>query len=206
MTERLLLYLVLDPSDVGGRHLDVASAAIRGGVTAIQLRSKHHLDRETLNAAHELRSLTAGRGVLFLINDRIDLALACHADGVHLGVDDLPLEDARRIGGPDLVIGFSPETDQQTEQAGHLGASYLGVGPVFSTSTKADAGPPIGLEAISRRTALTELPIIGIGGIAAATAGLVVKSGACGVAVASAITGATDPEHAARSLRMVLNE
>ena len=143
-------------------------------------------------------------GVLFLVNDRVDLALAASADGVHLGVDDLPLEDARILGGPDFVVGYSPETDAQTAGAAARGADYLGVGPVFGTATKTDAGAAVGLATITRRSELAGIPIVGIGGVAAETAPEVIAAGACGVAVVSAIAGAADPEAAARHFRTVL--
>ena len=205
LSERLLLYLVLDPDHMSGDPLEVAAAAIRGGITALQLRSKGRTDRETFAMASSLSQLAEVHDVLFLVNDRIDIALASGAGGVHLGVDDLPLDDARRLGGNDFVIGYSPETDDQTARAAGSGADYLGVGPVFGTSTKADAGEAIGLDTIERRAKLAGVPIIGIGGITSATASTVIERGACGVAVVSAITGARDPENSARLLRNSLD-
>ena len=204
LSDRLLLYLVLDPDHVSGNPIEVARAAILGGITALQLRNKDRTDRETLAIARALSQLAREHDVLFLVNDRVDIALASGADGVHLGVDDLPLEDACRLGGEDLVVGYSPETDEQAARAAGRGASYLGVGPVFGTTTKSDAGAAIGLEAIERRAKLAGVPIIGIGGITASTAANVIGHGACGVAVVSAITGALDPESAARTLRSSL--
>jgi thiamine-phosphate diphosphorylase len=202
--DRLLLYLVLDPDHVTGDAIAVAGAAMRGGITALQLRCKSGTDRSAVELGRALRDLASHHGVLFLINDRIDIALAVEADGVHLGVDDLPLEDARALGGPDFVIGYSPESDEQTTASASRGADYLGVGPVFGTSTKSDAGEAIGLATIERRAALAGIPIIGIGGITASTAASVLDRGACGVAVVSAIAGSPDPEAAARELRAAL--
>jgi thiamine-phosphate diphosphorylase len=137
---------------------------------------------------------------MFLINDRLDLALAAGADGVHLGVDDLPIPDARRIGGDGFVIGYSPETDEQTALAKEAGADYLGVGPVFGTASKDDAGQAIGIETIGRRAQIAGIPIIGIGGIAPANAEGVVRAGAVGVAVVGAILRSADPRTAAQGL------
>lgn len=204
LRERLLLYLVLDPDHVVGNPVTVGREAIRGGVTAIQLRCKHGTDRAAFNLARSLRGVTAEYGVLFLLNDRVDIALATAADGVHLGVDDLPLEVARMLGGPEFVIGYSPETDEQTREAARRGADYLGVGPVYATTTKSDAGQAIGLETVARRAAMAGIPIIGIGGITATSALDVTNAGACGVAVVSAIARHLNPESAARELRTAL--
>lgn len=201
LRERLLLYLVLDPDYVSGDPLETAAAAIRGGVTALQLRCKGKTDRYTFDLAWELRALTAEHGVLFIVNDRLDIALASASDGVHLGVDDLPLNAARKLGGWNFVIGYSPETDEQAMSSAEKGADYLGVGPVFGTATKSDAGTPIGLERLAARAVLAGIPIIGIGGITAANAIQVLEHGACGVAVVSAIAGTPDPECAARQFR-----
>jgi thiamine-phosphate diphosphorylase len=206
LAARLRLYLVADPDHVRGDLVSMVEQALTSGVTAVQLRCKRGTDREVLDLARELRSRTADYGALFLVNDRLDIALASKADGVHLGVDDLPLEEARRAGGPDLIVGYSPETDDQAREAAARGASYLGVGPVFGTATKADAGDAIGLETISRRAELAGIPIIGIGGITAENARSVIEAGAVGVAVVSAISMQNDPEAAARVLRSALDQ
>jgi thiamine-phosphate diphosphorylase len=197
--------VVADPDHVLGDLILMVERALSGGVTAVQLRYKHGTDREALELARSLRSRTADQGALFLVNDRLDLALASGADGVHLGVDDLPLEDARRIAGPDLVIGYSPETDDQTRDASERGADYLGVGPVFGTATKSDAGNPIGPDTVSRRAGLAGIPVIGIGGITAQNARSVIGAGAVGVAVVSAISMQDDPRAAAVGLRRALD-
>jgi len=199
--DRLRLYLVADPDHTATDFDSMIAGAIHGGITALQLRAKTWSDRETLAVATWLAQMCRSAGVLFLINDRVDLAVASCGDGVHLGVDDVPIDVARQLGGPDFAIGYSPESDEQTAASADRGANYLGVGPVFGTATKDDAGPPIGLETITRRASLAGIPVIGIGGITAANAGSVITAGAVGVAVASAITGAVDPEAAARSIR-----
>lgn len=204
LRDRLRLYFVLDPDLIDGDPVEVAAAAIRGGVTALQLRCKSGTDRAAWRLARDLRELTSGQGVLLLINDRIDLAIASSADGVHLGVGDLPIGAAREIAGAGMVIGFSPETDQQAGSAAGLGADYLGLGPVFGTASKLDAGEAIGLETVALRSQLTTIPVVGIGGITLTNARSVVASGACGVAVVSAIGQADDPEKAARLLRVAI--
>jgi thiamine-phosphate diphosphorylase len=197
----LNLYLVADPDHVSGDLVSVVEAAIAGGVTAVQLRCKGKTDREFLELARAVSPRTAAAAVLFLINDRVDIALACGADGVHLGVNDIPIADARRMCGPEMVIGFSPDTDEQTSAARQEGADYLGVGPVFGTATKTDAGDAIGLATIARRVKLAGIPVIGIGGITEGNAVQVIAAGAVGVAVVSAIAGTPDPRDAAARLR-----
>ncbi len=200
LQRRLAVYLVADPEQTTRNLLGDVEAALAGGVTAVQLRAKHLTDRESLQLATALKERCDRAGAHFLVNDRLDLALASGAGGVHLGVDDLPLRDARMLAGAGFVIGYSPETDEQAAQARREGADYLGVGPVFGTASKGDAGEAIGLETIRRRAMLAGIPVIGIGGITAATAGDVVRAGAVGVAVVGAILRARDPKCAARDL------
>lgn len=200
LIQALRLYLVADPDLVDGDLPAVVRVALQSGVTAVQIRVKNRTDRAYLDLATELRLITAQAHVPLLVNDRVDIALAVGADGVHLGVDDLPVEDARGLGGENFIIGYSPETDEQTAEAGSLGADYLGVGPVFGTVSKDDAGLAIGLETITRRSSLAGIPIIGIGGIAEVNARSVVEAGAVGVAVVSAITRASDPAEATLAL------
>lgn len=185
--------MVIDPRFTPHDPIELTRTCIEGGATAVQLRSRKLTDRESLELAQAMRSLTRIADALFFINDRVDLALAVQADGVHLGVDDLPLADARSIGGPDLLIGYSPETDDHTAGARSLGADYLGVGPVFGTSSKQDAGPAIGLECLRNRVRLARIPVIGIGGITAENALSVIAAGTCGVAVMSSIIASDDP-------------
>ena len=205
LAERLRLYLVADPEASRRPLTETVDAALRGGVTAVQLRAKRLTDREATELAKRLAASCRDHGALFLVNDRIDIALAAGADGVHLGVDDLPIEDARRMAGREFIIGFSPETDAQAAAAGPLGASYLGVGPVFGSVSKADAGEAIGLATLERRVAMAGVPVIGIGGVTGGNAAAAIETGAAGVAVVSAILGANDPETAARSLRRAVD-
>jgi len=205
LVDRLRLYFVADPDHSSGEFLTTISEALAGGVTCVQLRAKSWNDREVLEAGENIRRLTDEADALFIVNDRIDIALACGADGVHLGVDDLPIEAARTIGGPSFVIGYSPETDDEASIASKRGADYLGVGPVFGTLTKADAGEAIGLDVVRRRLSISGLPVIGIGGVNSSNARQVVETGASGVAIVSAISQDNDPRRAATELRAALD-
>jgi thiamine-phosphate pyrophosphorylase len=201
----LRLYLVADP-DLSVRPLEeTVAAALDGGVTAVQLRAKSLTDREHVALARRIRSLCQRAGVLFFVNDRVDIALAAHADGVHLGADDLSIEDARIILGNTMMIGYSPDTDDQAASARKRGADYLGVGPVFGTASKSDAGIAIGLETLRRRVAAAGVPVIGIGGITPDNALSVARAGAAGVAVVSAIVRASDPRAASMELRKAID-
>lgn len=200
MMDTLRLYLVADPEHARGDFVASVRAAARGGVTAVQLRAKRLTDRDQVELARRLMPICREAGIPLLINDRIDIALAAGADGVHLGVDDLPVGDARKIAGPSFLIGFSPETDAQIDDAHTAGANYLGVGPVFGTASKPDAGVALGLEAFQRRCSISPMPVVGIGGINRENARSVIDAGAAGIAVVSAILGAADPEAAARDL------
>lgn len=200
LRQALRLYLVVDPDFVAGDPIPTLRAALAGGVTMVQLRSKHRTDRETLAIGRPMQALCRAATVPLVVNDRLDLALALDADGVHLGVDDLPLDDARRLADPGFLVGYSPETDEQARTAAKCGADYLGIGPIFGTSTKADAGSALGPDEFARRRALSELPVVAIGGIGAANAPEAMAAGADGIAVVTAILRAADPEAAARSL------
>lgn len=201
LTDRLRLYLVAGTEDAPNGLLETIEAALTGGVTAVQLREKSGTDRAILATADRVRELCFEHNAAFFFNDRLDLALAASADGIHLGVDDLPIPAARRIAGPAFEIGFSPDSDLGARSARIEGGTYLGVGPIFGTRTKVDAGPAIGLNVLKRRIEVSGLPVIGIGGIDASNAGTVIKAGASGVAVMSAILASSDPEAAARALR-----
>lgn len=200
LSSALSLYLVVDPAQCRGDVIDVTRAALRGGVTMVQLRAKKLTDRELLASAIALRQLCTEFHFPLLVNDRVDIALAAGADGVHLGVDDLPIAHARRLGGDDFIIGYSPETDEQLESAASNGANYLGIGPVYVTGSKADAGDALGIPEFARRMKLGNLPAVGIGGITAANAAAVRAAGADGIAVISAILGSDDPEQASAQL------
>jgi thiamine-phosphate pyrophosphorylase len=204
----LALHLVTDTAACRGRALaDVVRAAIRGGVTCVQLREKALPTREFVLRARLLKDLLAGapRRIPLIINDRFDVALASGADGVHLGQADMPVEIVRRYL-PNAIIGLSVESTADLLKAREQGTpvDYLGVSPVFSTPTKTDTAPPVGLPGLAAMRRLTTLPLVAIGGIGAANAGDVLRAGADGLAVVSAICSAADPEQAARELLAII--
>jgi thiamine-phosphate pyrophosphorylase len=199
--ELLRLYLVADPEQCGANLVEAVEEAIQGGVTCVQLRAKKLPDREHLSLAKRLRASCQDRAVPFIVNDRFDIALLSNADGIHLGVDDLPVKSVRPRSPQGFIIGFSPETDEQIEAARSSGVDYLGIGPVFSTQTKHDAGSALGIEEFRRRCSLSQLPVVGIGGISPMNAHEVLGAGADGVAVVSAILSSENPGNAARALR-----
>ncbi len=195
------LYLVTDRALAHPRHLEeVVVDAVRGGVTAVQLREKNCSAREFIGLAKHLKAVLP-RGVPLIINDRLDVALAAGADGVHIGQSDMPYEDVRRLAGADFLVGLSVESMEQALAAERLGATYLGISPVFATPTKTDTGEPWGLEGLRELRAKSKHVLVAIGGISAANARSVIDAGADGIAVVSAICGAPDPEAAARELR-----
>ncbi len=200
----LSLYLVAGSDAVGGRRLeDVVAAAVRGGVTLVQLREKTLPDVEVVELARALKGLLGPAGVPLIINDRAEVARAAGADGVHLGQGDLDAGRAREILGPGALIGVSAGTRAEAGRVDKALADYVGVGPVYATPTKPDAGPPIGIAGLTAvHAALAPLPVVAIGGIGAQNAAEVMASGAAdGIAVVSAICGADDPQAAARALR-----
>jgi thiamine-phosphate pyrophosphorylase len=201
------LYVIVDTAVAGDRDpVALAAAAIAGGATALQLRAKDLPTVRQVAVARALADLARRHAVLFIVNDRLDVALAVEADGVHLGWEDLPPADARRLLGPERVLGVSAGNLEEARAALAAGADYLGVGPIFPTRTKADAGEAIGLEGLRAIRALSSVPIVAIGGITAENAAAVIAAGADGVAVISAVLLAPDPTAAARRLRQVIDE
>jgi thiamine-phosphate pyrophosphorylase len=205
LASRLAVYLVADPEQTNRSLVEDVAGALDGGVSSVQLRAKDLTDREALSLTREIRELCLRAGALFFVNDRIDIALAAGADGVHLGVDDLPVEDARILGGPGMIVGYSPESDEQARDAAARGANYMGVGPIYGTVSKYDAGVAIGTETLRRRAEYAGIPVIGIGGITARNAAQVIQAGAVGVAVLSAILRAEDPKLAASRISEAVN-
>lgn len=204
---RLDLYVLTDDKLSRGRgHVEVAQEAIRGGATAIQLRAKELTCRQAFEVGRELRLITLSAGVLFIVNDRVDLTLAIDADGVHLGPDDLPVSEARRILGTDKIVGASTGTVEEARQAEAEGADYLGVGAIYATGSKADAGEAVGPGRISAIREVVNLPIVGIGGIGPDGVEAVIAAGADGVAVVSAVVAAEDIAAAARDLRVLVDQ
>jgi thiamine-phosphate pyrophosphorylase len=198
------LYVITDQRTAGGRPLvEVVQAAIRGGATVIQLRLKESSTREMLSLGRQLHELTRRAGLPLIVDDRVDVALALQAEGVHLGQKDMPAEVARRLIGPDRILGVSARSVAEAKEAEAAGADYLGVGDIFGTTSKPDAGAPIGIERFAEIVSSVSIPVVGIGGITLENAALVMQSGAAGVAVISAVIGAPDPEAAARRLRQI---
>ncbi len=195
---RLQVYVVSSNASIPGRdHAAVLRAAISGGATAVQLRAPELADDDLLPIAAELAPACRAAGVLFVVNDRLDVAVASGADGVHLGQGD-DMDRARRRLGPDRVLGISTGAPEEVRAAERAGADYLGV-TVWSTPTKPDALPH-GLEGLRSLAGMTSLPVVGIGGIFATNAELVLEAGAAGVAVISAVASAPDPVAATAAL------
>ena len=200
------LYLVTDRALAGARSLeDLAGAAVRGGVTAVQLREKDCPTRDFVELGRAMHRLLAPLDVPLIVNDRVDVALAIGAAGVHIGQRDMEFETVRRLLGPDAAIGLSIETVEQARAAESLDASYLGAGPVFPTPTKPDAAPALGLAGLAAVRAVSRHALVAIGGIGVGNAPQAIESGADGVAVVSAICAAGDPERAARELRRAVD-
>lgn len=206
LANRLRLYVVTDQRAAGGRSLvQLVAAALEGGATAIQLREKSLSTLAQVELGRDIRRLTREAGALFIVNDRVDVALAVEADGVHLGQDDLPVETARAILGPAAIIGSSAGNLQELARSLTAGVNYLGVGPMYATATKADAGAAIGSTGLAEIRANTNLPIVGIGGIDADNVEPVIAAGADGAAIVSAVIGAADVRAAAQRLREVID-
>ena len=200
------LYVIVDRDASRGIDLtEIASAAIRGGADALQLREKCATDAQVRRDAERLLPLTRAAGVALIINDRIGVAGAVGADGVHLGQEDPPVAEARRLLGPGQLIGKSTHSLEQALAAEADGASYIGLGPVFPTPTKPDSGS-IGPGLIAQVTARVRIPIVCIGGIELSTLPTVLGAGARCVAVVRAVCAAEDPEAAARALRQALRQ
>jgi thiamine-phosphate pyrophosphorylase len=197
--ERLRICLVTDRGLARGRSLvEIVGAAVRGGATMVQLREKDAPTRAFLEEARALKALLAPLGVKFIVNDRLDIALAVDADGVHVGQSDMPVAEARQIVGPGKIIGLSITSDLEMLRTDAAAADYLGVGPVYRQQTKADAAPALGVEGFRSLRALTQKPIVAIGGLTHANSAPVLAAGAQGLAIVSAIVAADDPEGATR--------
>jgi hydroxymethylpyrimidine kinase/phosphomethylpyrimidine kinase/thiamine-phosphate diphosphorylase len=198
------LYLVTDRSCVGDRDFDaVVEAALRGGVTLLQLREKELAAAEFLTVARRLRELADRHGVPLIVNDRLDLALAADAAGLHLGQGDLPAAAARRLLRPGMILGVSCKTVEQARQAERDGADYIGSGAVYPTTTKVITRH-LELAELRRIQAAVRIPVVAIGGITPDNAAPVLATGVAGLAVVSAIMKAADPEAAARRFRALL--
>ncbi len=196
------VYVVTSAGRAGRSHQAIGTAAIEGGATTVQLRAPELSDEELLEIASSLAARCRDAGLLFVVNDRVDVALACGADGVHLGRDDGPAGAREHLGaGP--LLGISVRGTDEARAAQADGADYLGV-TVWATPTKPEADPG-GIEGLREVVAASALPVVGIGGIEPANAGTVLAAGAAGVAVVSAVASAPDPVAAVRELRRIVD-
>lgn len=214
------LYLIADPTTCSKAvFLSTVEKAIGGGVTMVQLRCKNY-ESGIMNYGRKLREITKKAGIPFIVNDYVDVALVVDADGVHLGQDDMPVSMARKIfrtarKGSTLykvdpyqnkIIGLSVQTVAQAKRAEIDGADYLGVGPIFATQSKKDAGEPIGLARLSAIVRAVSIPVVGIGGITPSNGADVIRARANGVAVISAVMNSVNPEQEARTLRSIIDK
>lgn len=198
----LSLYLVTDRSLSMGRSMDkIVEQAVKGGATMVQLREKDCTTREFLKLAQHLKGVLAPLDVPLIINDRIDIALASDADGLHIGQSDMPYDIARQLLGPNKIIGLSVENMEQAKAANDIDVDYIGISPVFSTNTKTDIQTPFGLEGVQTIASFSRHPMVAIGGINAENTPLIMRAGANGVAVVSAIVSAEDPCQAAQHIK-----
>lgn len=198
------LYLVTDRRLCGDRPLgEVVMKAVKGGTVCVQLREKDLSTQDFLEEAARIKALLAPAKIPLIINDRVDVALAVGAEGVHVGQNDMPCELVRRLMGPSAIIGLSVETWEDVERAQDQPADYLGVSPIFETPTKTDTQRAWGLEGLARIKAYSRHPLVAIGGLNAVNIADAVGAGADGIAVVSAILAAADAEQAARELNQI---
>ena len=207
----LRLYAIVDPEHTGGHDLlELARAVARGGATLVQLRDKVSSTADMIAQARALKTALAPFGVPLIVNDRVEVARAAEADGLHLGQEDMSVEEARRLLGPAPFIGLSIRTEAQAAAAPLAILDYVGIGGVYGTTSKTSGKPPIGLDGLSRviqvfRHRIGNFPACGIAGITAQNAEGVIAAGAEGVSVISALSNRSDPEAAARELRAVVD-
>jgi thiamine-phosphate pyrophosphorylase len=195
------LYLVTDRGILGGRDIFTSvEAAIKGGVSLVQLREKEGSSLDFYNTALKMKVLTKKYGIPLIINDRLDVALAIDADGLHIGQEDLPIKAARKLLGRNKILGYSVFDVETAVYGAANGADYLGAGPIYPTGSKADAAAPIGIENLKKIIAGVTIPVVGIGGIGSENIREVKLAGAAGVSLISAILGSRDIEKASRSL------
>ncbi|MEA2927902.1 MAG: thiamine-phosphate pyrophosphorylase [Hyphomicrobiales bacterium] len=205
------LNAIVDPERANGRALEeVARLTVAGGATLVQLRDKHGSTRRMIEEARAIKAVLAGTGVPLVINDRVDVALIAGADGVHVGQDDMRVEDARRLLGPKAIVGLSIKTVALANAAPIDQLDYVGVGGVYATTSKDNPNKPIGVTGLAAIVAAfrargPDLPICGIAGIDAGNAGAVIAAGADGIAVISALSARNDPQAAARTLRGIVD-
>jgi thiamine-phosphate diphosphorylase len=201
------LYLVTDRElSMGRQNLSMVQSAVKGGVSCVQLREKNCTTLEFIEQALLLKTFLTAQKIMLLINDRVDVAQAVAADGIHLGQKDMPISIAKKIVGDSMIIGISAENLDDAVRAEKEGADYIGVGPVYFTGTKTDTGAPLGLDELIRIRKTIKIPIVAIGGLNHTNAEAVIKCGVEGIAVVSAIVSAKDPEKAARELKNIITK
>ena len=201
------LYGILDHGlSLGRGNVAVAKAMLEAGITIIQYREKERKMGVMLEECKAIRAMTAEAGAIFIVNDFVSLALLVDADGVHVGQEDLPVGEVRRLLGPDRLIGLSTHSPEQAQAAVRCGADYIGVGPLFATKTKKDVVAPVGLDYLDYVVANIHLPFVAIGGINAATIGLVAGRGARCCCCVSAIVSAEDIAGAVKALRHTMEQ
>ncbi len=195
------VYLITDRRQArGGDILAAVAGALDGGIRAVQLREKDLGGRELFRLAEAMRRLTARYGARLLVNDRVDVAYAAGADGVHLGGGSIPAADARRLLGPRALIGRSVHGADELARAEGEGADFATFGPVYATPSKAAYGPPVGVTALAAACARTKIPVFALGGVGPANMAETLKAGAFGIALISAVVAAKDPRAAALEL------
>lgn len=203
---QLGLYLVTDRGLSLGRDIEwIVKRAVEGGATIVQLREKDIDTREFIELGLRLKAALAPYGVPLIINDRVDVALAVDADGVHIGQSDMPYATARKLLGPDKIIGLSAENMEQVVEANGLDVDYVAISPVYSTATKTDTAAPFGLDGLREAVKLSTHPTCAIGGMNLSTAADVMACGTDGIAVVSAIVSADDPAEASRKLKDIID-
>jgi len=201
----LSLYLVTDSGLALDKPLDwIVEEAVKGGVTIVQLREKKLNTRDFLNLAKKLKVMLQGYNVPLLINDRVDIALASGADGVHIGQSDMPYLDVRKLLGNDAIIGLSLESYEQVEEGNSYDLDYVAVSPVFITPTKKELTQGLGIEGVRKISNSSNHPCVGIGGIHKSNAAQIIAAGAVGIAVVSEIISNQNPQQAARELQKIL--
>ncbi|RPH88569.1 MAG: thiamine phosphate synthase [Deltaproteobacteria bacterium] len=201
------VYLVTDRGQCRNRSLqDIVLQAVRGGAAYVQLREKDLSTRDFVEEAIAVKKLLLPFHVPLIINNRIDVALACGADGVHIGQEDMPYATARKLMGQEAIIGLSVETWADVEASQNLDVDYIGVSPVFATPTKTDTKEPWGLEGLRKIKSFSRHPLVAIGGINESNARTVVKAGADCLAVVSAVCSADDPAAAVAKLQSIIND
>lgn len=200
------LYLITDSKLANYSMEQIIVKAIAGGATIVQYREKDADTQGLIRIADRLHKITKASGIPLIINDRVDIALAVDAEGVHVGQEDMPVSMARKIIGPEKILGVSVGTVTEALKAVGGGADYLGAGDIFGTTSKDDAGEPIGLKMLKKIAEAVSVPVVGIGGVTKTNAGSVMEMGADGIAVISAIISKPNPEKEARELLTIIKE